>query len=78
MGTSLSFKNISHHFTCAYKIPFLFAFRTILLSEHSDVVFLGVLAVLFKTGNPGPIKVSMQCCCLKQFAVLLDLNNLFP
>ena len=35
-------------------------YRTVLLSEHSDVVVFGVLAVLFKTGHPGPTKVNFN------------------
>lgn len=46
----------------------VYFFRTVLLTEHSDIVVFGVLAVLFKTGNPGPIKVRVQC--MVSFGVL--------
>ncbi|XP_028416466.1 zinc transporter 5-like [Dendronephthya gigantea] len=49
--------------------------RTVLLSEHSDVVVFGVLAVLFKTGHPGPTKTRGALLFLFAMISLLLFDN---
>ena len=56
-----------------FEISKLVSFRTILITQHSDVVLLGVLAVLFKTGHPGPTKVSY---CMLNLQVFINNKSL--
>ena len=43
--------------TCQLNNSTIYFYRTVLLFEHSDVVVLAALGVLFHSGGTGPSKV---------------------
>ena len=62
----------------AYKLPNVFGCfisRTALLFEHSDVVVLAALGVLFHSGGTGPSKVNLAKISLLYLQMKLTKYN---